>query len=109
MTMSLEKPSTLPPSPKRSTPVATIEWEWDECTDRTVSGFSRLYKKVEKLSVHSLLLDMSKCRFLSVGGLRHILEWHDLLKSQGVDVRITGLSPLLRNVFEMARLNWILA
>ena len=87
----------------------SIPWEWEECTDRTASGFARFCKKVEKLPVRSVLLDMSKCRFLSVGGLRHILEWHDYLKAQGVDVKVTGLSPLLRNVFEMARLNWILA
>jgi anti-anti-sigma regulatory factor len=87
----------------------TIIWPVDECTDRTASAFARLSKYALGSGARLVILNMSGCRFLSVGGLRNILQWHDELHGQGIMVRIAGLSPLLATVFALAKLDWILA
>lgn len=83
-------------------------WDYDECTDRTASAFSRLARKVEKSGAKRIVLDMSKCRFLSVGGLRRLLEWYSYLQSQGIQARVSGLSPLLANVLNLVKLDWLI-
>jgi anti-anti-sigma regulatory factor len=87
----------------------TVLWEYEECTDRTSAAFARLARKAESSGSRRIILDMQKCRFLSVGGIRHILEWHQAMLAQGRTVRLTGLSSLLVNVLELAKLEWILA
>lgn len=89
--------------------VARIIWEWEECTERTASGFNRLSRAVEQAGTRRIILDMSKCRYLSVGGLRQLLEWHGFLAIDGIMLRVGGLSPGLRDIFKLAKLDWIVA
>ena len=86
----------------------TVLWEHEDCTDRTASAFARLTRNVRSSEAKRVVLDMSKCRFLSVGGLRHIMEWQTDLAKQGIIARVTGLSPMLESVFKLAKLDWIL-
>jgi len=95
-------------SNRRIVKSVTVLWEHEDCTDRTASAFARLTRNVRTSDAKRVVLDMSKCRFLSVGGLRHIMEWQADLATQGIIARVTGLSPLLKSVFKLAKLDWIL-
>jgi anti-anti-sigma factor len=92
----------------RARPVR-VEWLWEECTERTASGFNRLGSAIERSGAKRVILDMSKCKYMSVGGLRLLLEWHGLLARDGVTVRVGGLKETIRNVFRLARVDWIIA
>lgn len=85
-----------------------IEWEYEECTERNSKAFLRLDRIAEVSGAKIVVLDMSRCRYLSVTGLRNIMEWRNRMSGLGISVRIGGLIPLLRNVFTLARLDWIL-
>ena len=85
-----------------------LVWEFDECTDRTVRAFGRIRERVENSDATWVILDMSKCRYISVAGLRCLLEWSERLSSVGIIARISGLTSLLKSIFILARLEWIL-
>ncbi len=85
-----------------------VAWEWDECTDRTASGFARLRKSIVRLGARRITLDMTQCKYLSVAGMRHLLEWHASLARDGISVRVSGLSSVMAKVFILAKLEWII-
>ena len=87
----------------------TIRWLWSECTHHAASGFNRMSKTIERESPKRVVLDMSECRFLNVTGLRYLLEWNADLLARGVELRVTGLSPMLLEMFRLSRLEWLLA
>lgn len=86
-----------------------VAWEYEECTENTASAFARLSRAIERQRIKNVVLDMRRCSYLSVAGLRHLLQWHNELSADGVMVRVGGLSPLLSRVFRLAKLEWILA
>ena len=109
MTLCEKRRDRLPNAGSEPDRPATVAWEYDECTDRTTSGFASLTRKIVKAGFKRVHLDLSKCKFLSVSGLRHLIEWHDDLETRGITARVTGLSPMLEYVFSLAKLDWILA
>jgi anti-anti-sigma regulatory factor len=109
MTVTTEKYGVVPESGQMTQPVV-IAWEHSELSDRTRNAFSRLSRKFEKDGhISSLvILDMTRCKFLSIGGLRYILEWHGRLQKKNTVLRIRGLSPAIKSLVQLARLDWIL-
>ena len=100
------------PNPRPKSPTdreVRLAWEYEECTENTASAFARLSRAIEQAGLRRVVLDMARCKYLSVAGLRHLLQWHNELAGEGVTVRVGGLSPLLARVFELAKLQWIIA
>jgi anti-anti-sigma factor len=94
--------------PQVASQPVTVAWGFDECTDRTVSRFSHITAMIKRSGYKYVVLDFSKCNFLSVSGLRYLLEWHADLQNLGVQVKVTGLSSMLAHIFSLAKLDWIL-
>ena len=86
----------------------TLVWGYTVCTDNSASAFNRLSKAVERSSSKRVILDMRKCRYLNVAGLRCLLEWNADLIRQDVELKISGLSPVLARIFRLSRLSWLL-
>ena len=100
--------SGSPGDPHRDLPV-TLHWDYDECTDRTASAFNWLSNKISQMRASKVILDMSRCGYMSVTGLHCLLEWNNDLRRQGIELRVTGLVPMVSRVFSLAKLEWILA
>jgi anti-anti-sigma regulatory factor len=108
MAIREKKQKVYPSSGQKENKPVTVAWGFDECTDRTASRFSHITWIIRKSGFKNVVLDFAKCKFLSVGGLRHLLEWHADLENIGVEVKVTGLSSMLEYIFSLAKLDWIL-
>jgi len=100
------------PSPEAKdarSPEIVLEWDFEVCNHHSASAFNRLSSAIERSSARRAVLDMSKCRYLSVSGLRCLLEWNADLMRRGVELRLSGLSPMLTTIFVLSRLEWLLA
>jgi len=65
-------------------------------------------QKIRKAASRKIILDMSECRYLNVAGLHSLLEWNNDLVRQGVEMRVTGLSPTVARIFRITKLDWLL-
>jgi len=86
----------------------TLTWGYTVCTDNSASAFNRLSKAIERSGSKHVTLDMRKCRYLNVAGLRCLLEWNSDLLRQDVELKICGLSPVLARIFQISHLSWLL-
>jgi len=86
----------------------TLVWDYEECTDRMASAFARMSRAVAGAGAKEVVLDMSKCTYLSISGMRALLEWHRELAREGIEMRVSGLEPIPAQIVVMSKLEWIL-
>ena len=94
---------------QKTSNVLVLTWQYDKCAGRMESAFARLTRHVGQEGAVKVVLDMSRCEYLSIAGMNSLLEWYLDLARDGIEVRITGLRPILRSLFVMSKLDWILA
>ena len=63
-------------------------------------------KKIESYceGERSLILNLQDLEFIDSAGVRALIEVYRLTQRQGVEIRLTNLTPGIRNVFEVTRL-----
>ncbi len=86
-----------------------IKWEHEECTHATASAFNWMSQKIKRVASRKIVLDMSACKYLNVSGLHSLIEWNNDLVRQGIDMRVSGLSPTVARIFRITKLEWLLA
>ncbi len=86
-----------------------LVWDYDKCTERMESAFARLSRRTVREGAGRVILDMKKCDYINVAGMNALLEWYIDLARDGVEVRLRGLKPILRNLFVLSRIEWLLA
>jgi anti-anti-sigma factor len=92
-----------------SASTVTLKWDYDECTHRSASAFDRLSKQAARHMAQRVVLDMSGCTYVSIAGMRELMEWAGKLSENGRQLRIAGLSRLQAGIFTLSGLDWILA
>ena len=85
-----------------------LTWDYDECTMYSASAFNRLSKLVIRHRAANVILDMSGCDYMSVSGLNLLIDWCNDLYAGGVDLKLTGVSPLIKKLFDVSNLQWLL-
>ena len=85
-----------------------LKWEQEICTGGSSRAFETLSRKVEESGAGRVILDMSKCEYLSVAGLRCLMNWNVELTAIGIELKIRGLSPMLELMIRLSRLEWII-
>lgn len=86
----------------------TLKWASDECTHLSTASFDRLSRKAARHRAKRVLLDMSACTYVSISGMRSLMEWAGMLSENGKQLRISGLSRLQAWIFILSGLDWIL-
>ncbi|MCX6647585.1 MAG: STAS domain-containing protein [bacterium] len=91
-------------------PASTVilKWNYDECTHLSVNAFDRLSKQAARHMAQRIVLDMSGCSYVSIAGMRVLMEWAGKLSENGRQLRIAGLSRLQSGIFTLSGLDWIL-
>lgn len=85
-----------------------LKWTYDECTHRSVTAIDRLMKQASGKRAVRVVLDMSQCNYVSISGMRGLLEWAGNLSDNGKQLRISGLSKLQSCIFTLSGLDWML-
>jgi len=85
-----------------------LHWDYDTCTGEMASAFARMSRCIENEGAGDVILDMSKCDYLSISGMNSLIEFYLNFARDDVKIRVRGLKPILKDLFKLTKLDWIL-
>ena len=92
----------------------SVSWEDQEGTrwihlegDLDMEGCQKIYERFEKIVEEGdgdVILDLHGVTFMATAGIRMLIEAHQWLKPRGRQLKVSGLQPRIREVFETMNL-----